>query len=330
VGVLKILQKTQHLATISIIGALQSTPSDLLDAHVGVLLPMELMLWKSCHRALVRLLTLPKSHPLHKTIQKAKSSLPSKYLSPIDQLLKVFKLHRKTIETITLLTEICYNRFVTEISTSRKESIANKVKDTADFKVFSDSPRAISNTGNATDGKHLLFNLRIKWISGHSKIVGNEKADKLAKEAAEGKASWQVDLPPILQKELPISDTAIKQEQHAKLLRRWRQEWTTSPRCRRMERIDTTFPFNDFCKRHCKLTQGQASTLFQIRSGHFPLNAYLHRINRSETKYCQRCEPEEGAQEETVDHFLFKCKAHNVCRWNLAKTIEGQHLNLQD
>jgi hypothetical protein len=175
-----------------------------------------------------------------------------------------------------------------------------------------------------------LFNLRIKWISGHSKVVGNEEADKLAKEAAEGKASRRVDLPPLLQKELPISASAIKQEQHAKLMRRWRREWTVSPRRRRMEQIDTTFPFNDFRKRQYKLTRSQASTLFQICSGHFPLNAYLHRINRSETKYCQKCEPEEGAQEETVDHFLFRCKAHNMYRQNLARTIGGQHLNLQD
>jgi len=102
VGLLNILQKTQRLATISIVGALRSTPSDLLDAHSGVL-PMELMLWKSCHQALVRLLTLPKSHPLHKTIQKAKTLPPNKHLSPIDQLLEIFKLHGKTIETIDKL-----------------------------------------------------------------------------------------------------------------------------------------------------------------------------------------------------------------------------------
>ena len=50
-----------------------------------------------------------------------------------------------------------------------------------------------------------LFNLRVKWISGHSKVVGNKEADKLAKEAAEGKASRRVDLPRLLQNELPIA-----------------------------------------------------------------------------------------------------------------------------
>jgi len=411
VGVLKTLQKTQRLATISIVGALRSTPSDLLDAHAGVL-PMELLLRKSCHRALVRLLTLPRSHPLHKIIQKARSFPPSKHLSPIDQLLKIFRLHRKTIETIAPLTEICRNRFATEVPSSRKESIVSEAGDAADFKIFSDGSGHDGHIGAAaviykkgvrrpignikahlgpstkhttyegevvggilavwlarntpgTVAKHIslytdnqsfiaaiknpkpapgqyltqemqrlanapLFNLKIKWISGHSKVVGNEEADKLAKEAAEGKASRRLDLPPLLQKELPISASAIKQEQHAKLMRRWRREWTVSPRRRRMEKLDMSFPFNDFRRRQYKLTRGQASTLFQIRSGHFPLNVYLHRINRSETKFCQQCEPEDGAQEETVDHFLFKCEAHAVCRRNLVRAIGRRHLNLPD
>jgi hypothetical protein len=174
------------------------------------------------------------------------------------------------------------------------------------------------------------FSLKIGWISGHSKVKGNEEADKLAKEAAEGNASRRQDLPPLLQKELPLSSSAIKQDQHEKLMRKWRTEWTTSPRRIRMELIDTSFPFNSFRKRQYKMTRLQASTLFQIRSGHFPLNVYLHRINKSETKFCQQCEPEEGPQEETVSHFLFECEAYTAHRQKLIRAIGRQHLNLQD
>jgi hypothetical protein len=137
VGVLKILQKTQRLATISIMGAFRLTPTDLLDMHAGVL-PMELVLRKACHRAIVRMLTLPDSHPLYQIIRKAKLTPPNKHLSPINQLISIFKLRRKTIETITPLTKACRNRFTTEIAVSRKDSIAQEVKDDADFKIFSD------------------------------------------------------------------------------------------------------------------------------------------------------------------------------------------------
>jgi hypothetical protein len=196
------------------------------------------------------------------------------------------------------------------------------------------NPKAVSGqylVKEARDAANTFrFNLRIKWISGHSKVAGNEEADKLAKEAAEGKASRRQDLPPLLREVLPTSASAAKQDQHEKLMRRWRSEWTASPRRLRMEAIDPFFPFDSFRKRQYRLSRNQASMLFQIRSGHFPLNVYLHRINKSETKFCLQCEPAEGAQEETVIHFLFKCEAYTEHRIKLGRIIGRQHLNLQD
>jgi ribonuclease HI len=68
----------------------------------------------------------------------------------------------------------------------------------------------------AAPGQYLLQNfnkeannsqasITLKWISGHSKVRGNEKADSLAKEAALGRANRRDELPPILQKTLPTS-----------------------------------------------------------------------------------------------------------------------------
>ena len=127
-----------------------------------------------------------------------------------------------------------------------------------------------------------------------------------------------------------MSAAAVKQAQHEKLLRKWRRDWMTSPRRVRIEEIDSTFPFNSFRKRQYRMTRSQASTLFQIRSGHFPLNSYLHRINKSETKCCIQCEPEEGAQEETVFHYIFKCEAYDNHRSKLARIIGRRHMNLRD
>src|SRR6266540_1239061 len=65
VGMLRALQKIQRVATVAITGALCTTPTDLLDAHAG-LLPMEPALSKVCHRAAVRIVTLPNTHLLHR------------------------------------------------------------------------------------------------------------------------------------------------------------------------------------------------------------------------------------------------------------------------
>ena len=75
----------------------------------------------------------------------------------------------------------------------------------------------------ATSGQYLYNTLRlaievtgsrlvIRWISGHSKVKGNEEADRIAKNAAEGRSSARASLPHILRGPLPMSASARKQE----------------------------------------------------------------------------------------------------------------------
>ncbi|KAG1722076.1 uncharacterized protein EDB91DRAFT_1008627, partial [Suillus paluster] len=57
--------------------------------------------------------------------------------------------------------------------------------------------------------------------------------------------------------------------------------------------------------------------LFQLRTGHAPLNKHLFRISRSPTATCQQCH--KGT--ESVHHFLLTCPAYtrhqNVLRLEL-------------
>jgi len=139
VGILHNLQKIQRMATTAITGTLRSAPTDLIDAHAG-LLPMEIALMKACHRSLVRILTLPATHPLYQIIRKDKRHPPEKHLSPLDQLLKIFNMRNTKIETIdpALRNTTGTTNFKTTIKTSREDSIAFERNDNADYKVFSD------------------------------------------------------------------------------------------------------------------------------------------------------------------------------------------------
>ena len=151
VGILRSLQKTQRIATIAITGALRSAPTDLIDAHAG-LLPVELALLKACHRAMVRTLTLPSSHPLHRIIAKAKRYPPEKHLSSLDQLLKTFKLGNAKIETIDSANRITSSsaQFTTNIAKNREASITNEHDDKADYKVYSDGSGQEDGIGAST------------------------------------------------------------------------------------------------------------------------------------------------------------------------------------
>ena len=77
---------------------------------------------------------------------------------------------------------------------------------------------------------NLTAKITVQWISSHSDVKGNEQADKLAKEAAKGKASRCMDLPPILHIKLPNSTSATKEHHLEQLKSRWKLTWLDSPR----------------------------------------------------------------------------------------------------
>lgn len=93
VAVMKSFQKAQRAATLAITGALRTTPTEMLDAHAGIL-PMDLALRKICFRSTLRLLTLPDTHPLRNVVEKAKRAQVSSHAGPIDYLLDFCELKR--------------------------------------------------------------------------------------------------------------------------------------------------------------------------------------------------------------------------------------------
>jgi ribonuclease HI len=179
----------------------------------------------------------------------------------------------------------------------------------------------INSTVTAANG--LPCNLTIRWISSHSEVRGNEAADKLAKEAAQGRSSRQTDLPHLFRSPLPVSASATKQAYNAKLNKMWAKIWTNSPRKDRFTQTDPDFPFNSFRKRLFMLTRNQASIIMQIRVGHIPLNYYLRRIGKTESDKCLKCDgnPNNGQRTETINHFVFECSAYNEARTSLVTKI---------
>jgi hypothetical protein len=209
--------------------------------------------------------------------------------------------------------------------------------------LYIDNQSVISalSTPKSTSGQYLLNFLRlsandigceltIRWISSHSKVKGNEDVDNLAKVAAEGRSSASVSLPHIFRASLPSSASAIKQDFNAKLKARWAVIWNSSPRKPRIAQFGGSFPFSEFIKSLHLLTRKQASIILQLRCGHFPLNAYLHKINKSDTDRCPACDIVDpgNSPRETVNHFLFDCPAHDVAREELMDKLGDNLLHL--
>ena len=86
----------------------------------------------------------------------------------------------------------------------------------------------------------------------------------------------------------------------------WRTLWAGSPWRRKMENIDAKLPSPAFLQATDDLTRVQTSVLVQLRTGHAPLNAFLHQIGKVDSPCCPACL---GAN-EMVHHFLFDCPPH--------------------
>ena len=68
-----------------------------------------------------------------------------------------------------------------------------------------------------------VVDLQLHWVPGHCNFEPNERADEEAKLAAQGSSSDARFLPPILCKKLPLSISALHQENNEKLKKRWQR-----------------------------------------------------------------------------------------------------------
>ena len=123
-----------------------------------------------------------------------------------------------------------------------------------------------------------------------------------ASQDAEGRASDQ-----------PAAGAAFKDA----LCMQWRTLWAGSPQRRKMAKIDAKLPSPAFLRATDDLTRVQVSVLIQLRTGHAPLNAFLHRIGKVDSPRYQACL---GA-DKTVHHFLFDCPTHVHAQYALARKL---------
>jgi hypothetical protein len=99
VKALRELGKIQRMATIAINGALRTTPTDLLDAHPG-LLPVDLLLKKICYRSMIRICALPPSNPVYDQAIEYFVKPSRTHRTNVQKMIKLFNIDPTVYETV--------------------------------------------------------------------------------------------------------------------------------------------------------------------------------------------------------------------------------------
>jgi hypothetical protein len=127
------------MAALQITGALRSTPSDVLDAHTNIL-PIRLQVVKLCHAAALRIVTLPKTHPLHKPACHTFRFFVKQHQAPFHSIMQTLVDQPKSMEIIQPVhaSPNWSSLFSVHIEGSRQEAIEYLRNFQADIKVYSD------------------------------------------------------------------------------------------------------------------------------------------------------------------------------------------------
>ena len=148
VGVARKLSSLQCIATIAITGAMKTTATDVLEVHAD-LQPIDILLHDICHRATLRLASLPATHLLHKPIRTCARHLVKHHPSPLHSLFHTFSIKADTLETITPALQ-CPNEpntFTTEIAETRDDSKRDDIEDDSNVRIYTDGSGADKQAG---------------------------------------------------------------------------------------------------------------------------------------------------------------------------------------
>lgn len=100
IGHIKKLASVHRQALSLITGALRTTATDSMET-LADLPPFDTIVDRACHRAAVRLCTLPENHPLHPHVQNAARYRQNKrHRSPLHNLMRAYSLVPKLVEKI--------------------------------------------------------------------------------------------------------------------------------------------------------------------------------------------------------------------------------------
>ncbi|KAG9089633.1 hypothetical protein FRC07_012284, partial [Ceratobasidium sp. 392] len=148
-------------------------------------------------------------------------------------------------------------------------------------------------------------------------VVNSLSVDREAKAAATGRLYPHTQLPHALLDYLAPKNPAtlketIKEDNRALAKTHWEKSKAGIKFASRFPNADP----RKFLERIRGLPRARATLLFQLITGHAPLQAHLARLQIADTPVCQHC----GDAPETVAHYLLRCRSFSNERYDYLGT----------
>lgn len=145
--------------------------------------------------------------------------------------------------------------------------------------------------------------LEIMWVPGHSDIVGNDKADELAKKGAELRPIGPEPILPICN---ALTSNRLKEAANEFHTERWR-----SASICKFGRLMVDKPDQKRAKYLLSLNRIQLKKVTEVLTGHCRLNRHLYVQGVKLDDKCPRC----LGDKETAKHFIAQCPAFSMTRF---------------
>jgi len=136
------------------------------------------------------------------------------------------------------------------------------------------------------------------WVPSHIGLKYNEQVDSLAVDATKRQ---DIELP--VKFELIEANIFIKNY----IIKQWQILWDSGKHGRFYKQIE---PLVSDKIKYLDVRRKKDVTITRLRLGTCRLKDYLYKINAADSPNCELC----GIAEETVEHFILKCKNSNLCK----------------